>query len=63
MVVVVFIEHGKGGGSNAAPLARELFAARFGAEMNLDRIDLSDPEVLQKLREGQLPRPGEPTAR
>lgn len=63
MVVVVFIEHGKGGGSNAAPLARDLFAARFGAEMNLDRIDLSDPEVLQKLREGQLPRPGEPTAR
>jgi penicillin-binding protein 2 len=63
MVVVVFIEHGKGGGSNAAPLARELFAARFGAEMNLDRIDLSDPEVLRKLREGQLPRPGEPTAR
>jgi penicillin-binding protein 2 len=63
MVVVVFIEHGKGGGSNAAPLARDLFAARFGAEMNLDRIDLSDPEVLQKLREGQLPRPGAPTAR
>lgn len=63
MVVVVFIEHGKGGGSNAAPLARDLFAARFGAEMNLDRIDLSDPEVLRKLREGQLPRPGERTAR
>jgi penicillin-binding protein 2 len=63
MVVVVFIEHGKGGGSNAAPLARDLFASRFGAEMNLDRIDLSDPEVLRKLREGQLPRPGEPTAR
>ncbi|MFN2442832.1 MAG: penicillin-binding protein 2 [Thermoanaerobaculia bacterium] len=63
MVVIVFIEHGKGGGSNAAPLARELFAARFGAEMNLDRIDLSDPEMLRQLREGQLPRPGEPTAR
>jgi penicillin-binding protein 2 len=61
MVAIVFVEHGGGGGSDAAPLARELFAARFGAELDLDRIDLSDPETLQRLREGDLPRPGQPT--
>ena len=61
MVAIVFVEHGGGGGSDAAPLARQLFAARFGAELDLDRIDLSNPETLQKLREGDLPRPGQPT--
>ncbi|HEU5161707.1 MAG TPA: penicillin-binding protein 2, partial [Thermoanaerobaculia bacterium] len=61
MVAVVFVEHGGHGGSDAAPLARQLFAAKFGADLALDRIDLSDPETLQKLREGDLPRPGQPT--
>lgn len=61
MVVVVFVEHGGHGGSDAAPLARELFASRFGADMNLDRFDLSDPETLEKLRRGELPKPGEST--
>ncbi|HVR44736.1 MAG TPA: penicillin-binding protein 2 [Thermoanaerobaculia bacterium] len=61
MVVVVFVEHGGGGGSDAAPLAKELFAAKFGQGSNLDRIDLSDPETLRKLREGALPQPGQPT--
>ncbi|HUP63886.1 MAG TPA: penicillin-binding protein 2 [Thermoanaerobaculia bacterium] len=61
MVVVVFVEHGGGGSTDAAPLARNLFAARFGEELNLNRIDLDDPETLKKLREGDLPRPGEPT--
>lgn len=62
IVVVVFVEHGGGGSTDAAPLAKKLYAARYGREMNLNRIDLDDPETLQKLREGDLPRPGEPTA-
>ncbi|MGH9457858.1 MAG: penicillin-binding protein 2 [Thermoanaerobaculia bacterium] len=61
MVVVVFVEHGGHGGSDAAPLARELFATRFGRELELNRIDLSNPETLEQLREGRLPRAGEPT--
>ncbi len=61
MVAVVFVEHGGHGGSDAAPLARQLFAAKFGADLSLNRFDLSNPETLEKLREGDLPRPGEPT--
>ncbi len=61
MVVVVFVEHGGHGGSDAAPLAKDLYAAKFGSELDLNTIDLSNPETLQKLRAGDLPRPGEPT--
>lgn len=60
MVVVVFVEHGGGGGSDAAPLAKNLFMARFGAQMASGRLDLSDPETIEKLKEGQLPQAGEP---
>lgn len=59
LVVVVFIEHGGGGGSQAAPLARELFETYFRNRIPGERLDLSDPETLRRLREGELPRPGE----
>lgn len=59
LVVVVFVEHGGHGGSDAAPLAKLLFEARFGDKVSGDRLDLTDPEVLQRIREGDLPTPGQ----
>jgi penicillin-binding protein 2 len=59
MVAVVFVEHGGGGGSDAAPLARQLFEAKFKAQ-GVATIDLEDPETLKKIKEGQLPAPGVP---
>lgn len=61
LVVVVFIEHGEHGSSNSAPLAKLLYQARFG-QAGVERIDLTDPETLEKLREGDLPQPSVPAA-
>lgn len=59
LVVVVFVEHGGHGGSDAAPLAKDLFETYFRNRIPGERLDLSDPETLQRLREGELPKPGE----
>lgn len=58
MVVVVFVEHGGHGGSDAAPLAKQLYEARFKDRLAKKTFDLNDPETLRRLREGELPPPG-----
>ena len=57
MVVVVFIEHGGHGGTDAAPLAKLLYESRFRDNVNGARLDLSNPETLQQIKEGELPLP------
>jgi penicillin-binding protein 2 len=57
MVVVVFVEHGGAGGADAAPLARVMFESRFRSNLAGGRLDLSDPETLQQIKEGDLPLP------
>lgn len=59
MVVVVFVEHGGHGGSDAAPLAKELYEARFHKQIKTANINLDNPETIEKLMEGELPKPGE----
>ncbi len=57
MVVVVFVEHAAaGGGAGAAPLAKLLFESRFSQQLNAN-IDLTNPETLQQIKEGELPLP------
>jgi penicillin-binding protein 2 len=55
MIVVVFVEHGGHGSSAAAPLARELFAKRFG-------LPMPQPEPPPALR-ASLPGPPLPPPR
>lgn len=57
MVVVVFVEHGGHGGSDAAPLARLLFESRFKDQVTSARLDLQNPETLEQIKEGDLPLP------
>ena len=57
MVVVVFVEHGGAGGADAAPLAKLMFESRFRAQVGGSRLDLSNPETLEQIREGELPLP------
>jgi penicillin-binding protein 2 len=57
MVVVVFIEHGGHGGTDAAPLAKLLYEARFRDQVNGARLDLSNPQTLEQIKEGELPLP------
>jgi penicillin-binding protein 2 len=57
MVVVVFVEHGGHGGSDAAPLAKLLYEARFRDKVTGARLDLSNPETLEQIKEGELPLP------
>jgi penicillin-binding protein 2 len=57
MVVVVFVEHGGHGGSDAAPLAKLLYESRFRDRVSGARLDLRDPETLEQIREGDLPLP------
>lgn len=57
MVVVVFVEHGGHGGSDAAPLAKMMFESRFKDQVLSARLDLSNPETLEQIREGDLPLP------
>jgi penicillin-binding protein 2 len=59
MVVVVFVEHaGAHGGTDCAPLAKMLYQARFQDQGTNARLNLSDPEVLEQIKEGKLPQPG-----
>lgn len=57
LVVVVFVEHGGHGGSDAAPLAKMLYEARFRDTVTGARLDLSNPETLEQIKEGELPLP------
>jgi len=57
MVVVVFVEHGGHGGSDAAPLAKLLFESRFKDQVTSARLDLQNPETLEQIKEGDLPLP------
>ena len=59
MVVVVFIEHGGHGGTDAAPLAQLLYQSRFREQVQNARLDLSNPETLQAIKEGEAPVPGQ----
>ncbi|MBW3670811.1 MAG: penicillin-binding protein 2 [Acidobacteria bacterium] len=63
LAVVVFVEHGGHGGSDAAPLAREIYAAYFRNQIEQNRFDLQDPETLEQIRRGDLPEPGTETTR
>lgn len=57
MVVVVFVEHGGHGGADAAPLAKLLYEAKFRDKVTGARLDLSNPETLEQIKEGELPLP------
>src|SRR5215212_9387962 len=57
MVVVVFVEHGGHGGVDAAPLAKLLYEARFSQRVQDAHLDLTNPETLEKIKEGDLPLP------
>ena len=59
MVVVVFVEHGGHGGTDAAPLARLLYESRFRAQMQNARLDLNNPDTLRAIKEGDAPIPGQ----
>jgi penicillin-binding protein 2 len=57
MVVVVFIEHGGHGGTESAPLAKLLYESRFKDQVIAAHLDLTNPETLQQIKEGELPLP------
>ena len=57
MVVVVFVEHGGAGGADAAPLAKVMYETRFRDKVSGARLDLSNPETLEQIKEGELPLP------
>ncbi|HEX9458057.1 MAG TPA: penicillin-binding protein 2 [Thermoanaerobaculia bacterium] len=59
MVVVVFVEHGGHGGVDAAPLAKLLYESRFREQVMNARLDLSNPDTLEAIKEGQAPIPGQ----
>jgi penicillin-binding protein 2 len=59
MVVVVFVEHGGHGGVDAAPLAKLLYESRFREQVMNARLDLSNPDTLKAIKEGQAPIPGQ----
>jgi penicillin-binding protein 2 len=57
MVVVIFVEHGGHGGSDAAPLAKLLYESRFKDQVMSARLDLDRPETIEQIMEGDLPLP------
>lgn len=57
LVVVVFVEHGGHGGADAAPLAKQIYEARFRDKVMGARLDLSNPETLEQIKEGEMPLP------
>ena len=57
LVVVVFVEHGGAGGADAAPLAKLMFESAFREQVTGARLDLSNPETLEQIKEGELPLP------
>jgi len=59
MVVVVFVEHGGHGGVDAAPLAQLLYQSRFRSQVANANLDLSNPETLEAIKEGEAPKPGQ----
>jgi len=59
MVVVVFVEHGGHGGVDAAPLAKLLYESRFRDQMQHSNLDLSNPDTLEAIKDGQAPIPGQ----
>ena len=59
MVVVVFSEHGGHGGVDGAPVAKLLYEAKYKMQLQTTNLNLNDPETLQKLKEGDLPTPGQ----
>lgn len=61
MVVVVFIEHGGHGGTESAPLAKLMYEARFKDSVNAARLDLTNPDTLDQIKEGKLPLPANKT--
>ncbi|HVT05630.1 MAG TPA: penicillin-binding protein 2 [Thermoanaerobaculia bacterium] len=58
LVVVVFVEHGGHGGTDAAPLARAIYEGYFHDTVEQVNLNLGDPETLEKIKEGQIPTPG-----
>jgi penicillin-binding protein 2 len=59
MVVVVFVEHaGAHGGTDAAPLAKLLYQSAFSQEVAA-HLDLTNPELLEMIKKGQIPVPGQ----
>jgi len=65
LVVVVFVEHaGAHGGTDSAPLAKLMYESRFNQTAQTARVDLSNPDILEQIKEGKLPVPGqEPKAK
>ncbi len=61
MVVVVFVEHGGHGGVDSAPLARMLYESRFHQQLQNAHLDLTNPDTLEQIKEGQIPVPGQVT--
>src|ERR1700682_4128680 len=61
MVVVVFVEHGGHGGVDAAPLAKMLYESRFQQQLQNAHLDLTDPDTLEQIKEGQIPVPRQVT--
>ena len=60
LVVVVFVEHaGTHGGIDSAPLAKLMYQARFGSDMQNARLDLSNPDTIEAIKEGKTPTPGQ----
>ena len=59
MVVVVFVEHGGHGGVDAAPLAKLLYESRFREQVLNANLDLSNPDTLEAIKQGQAPIPGQ----
>jgi penicillin-binding protein 2 len=59
MVVVVFVEHGGHGGVDAAPLAKLLYESHFHNQVTNASLDLSNPDTLEAIKEGQAPVPGQ----
>jgi penicillin-binding protein 2 len=60
MVVVVFVEHaGTHGGVDSAPLAKLLYESRFQQQIGNARLDLTNPDTLEQIREGKIPVPGQ----
>ncbi|HEX2940683.1 MAG TPA: penicillin-binding transpeptidase domain-containing protein, partial [Rhodopila sp.] len=57
MVAVVFIEHGGHGGTDAAPLVKLLYEARFKNRIEDTHLDLTNPDTLKQIKEGDLPLP------
>src|SRR5258706_1002395 len=55
LVVVVFVEHGGHGGVDAAPLAKMLYESRFHHQLQDANLDLTNPQTLEQIKEGQIP--------